>query len=155
MNVQDVMTSTVITVRADSRVEDAARLLAHHRISGLPVVNAAGALIGVVTEHDLIAKEGRTVAEIMSRGVVTVSPHTDVEEVAHLLSNHRIRRVPVVEGDRLLGIVSRSDLVRQIAMRWVCITCGEPVRGNAPPEHCPRCGAPTEAFTQSVELPGT
>jgi CBS-domain-containing membrane protein len=153
MNVHEIMTTTVITVPAESRVEDAARLLAHHRISGLPVVNRSGALIGMVTEYDLLAKQGRTVADIMSGGVVSVSPDTDVEEVAHLLASRRIRRVPVLDGERLVGIVSRSDLVQQIAMRWVCVTCGEELHGATAPAHCTRCGAPASAFTQDVQLP--
>ena len=154
MKVKEIMTTNVISVHADSRVEDAARLLARHRISGLPVVDGAGALIGLVTEYDLIAKEGQTVTDVMSRGVISVSPDTDAEEVAHLLANQRIRRVPVLEGDRLVGILSRSDLVRQIAMRWVCPTCGEVVRGAQAPERCPRCGASTETFTREIEPPG-
>ena len=154
MKVNEIMTTTVVTVPAESRVEDAARLLARHRISGLPVVDQSGAPIGMVTEHDLLAKEGETVADIMSRSVVSVTPETDVEEVAHLLANRRIRRVPVLERDRLVGIVSRSDLVQQMAMRWVCPTCGEVVRGAEAPDSCPRCGA-ASGFTHDVELPGT
>ena len=154
MKARDIMTAGVISIPEDSTVEDAARLLARHRISGLPVVNAAGALVGLVTEYDLIAKEGHTVTDIMSRSVISVSPDTDVEEVSHLLANRRIRRVPVIEGDRMVGIVSRSDLVRQIAMRWVCPVCGEVVRGPEAPEQCPRCHAPKSAFTEQAMLPG-
>src|SRR5262245_35803585 len=154
MKARDIMTAGVISISEDSTIEDAARLLARHRISGLPVVNGAGALVGLVTEYDLIAKEGHTVADIMSRGVISVSPDTDVEEVSHLLANRRIRRVPVLQGDRIVGIVSRSDLVRQIAMRWVCPTCGEVVRGPDAPEQCPSCHAPKSAFTEQAMLPG-
>ena len=153
MNVSEIMTTNVITVREEAAVEDAARLLARHRISGLPVVNRSGALTGVVTEYDLLAKQGATVADIMSRGVISVSPETDVDAVAHLLASRRVRRVPVVAGGRLVGIVSRSDLVRQIALRWVCVTCGEVVRGEVAPESCPCCGAP-DPFSREVEPPG-
>src|SRR6266545_3945727 len=154
MKVKEVMTSDVISVPEVSTIEDAARLLARYRISGLPVINAAGALVGLVTEYDLIAKQGPTVADIMSRSVISVTEDTDVEEVAHLLTNRRIRRVPVLRGDRLVGIVSRSDLVKQIAMRWVCPTCGEVVRGPEAPEQCPRCHAPKSAFTHETMQPG-
>lgn len=154
MNASEIMTTHVITVHDESSIGDAARLLARHRISGLPVVDRSGALIGIVTEHDLIAKQGETVAEIMSRGVISITPETNIEEVAHLLANRHIRRVPVLDGGRLVGIVSRSDLVQQIAMRWVCETCGEVVRGEAPPETCPRCGA-ADPFRHTAELPGT
>ena len=98
MKVREIMTSGVISVPEDSTVEDAARTLARHRISGLPVVNAAGGLVGLVTEYDLISKQGHSVAEIMSRGVISVTEDTDVEEVSHLLANRRIRRVPVLRG---------------------------------------------------------
>lgn len=154
MNAGDLMTTHVITVDDRARIEDAARLLAHHRISGLPVVNRAGALIGVVTEHDLLAKSGTLVSEIMSRGVISVTPETDAEAVALLLSDRRVRRVPVLDHGRLVGIVSRSDLVQQIAMRWVCQTCGEVVRGERAPDVCPRCGA-VDPFSHLTELPGT
>ncbi|MBC8078212.1 MAG: CBS domain-containing protein, partial [Chloroflexales bacterium] len=115
MKVREIMTANVISVHDTSTVEDAARLLARHRISGLPVVDENGALIGLVTEHDLIAKTGASVGDIMTRGVVSVSADTEIEEVTHLLTNKRIRRVPVLDGNKLVGILSRSDLVRQIA----------------------------------------
>ena len=60
----------------------------------------------------------------------------------------------MLDGDRLVGIVSRSDLVQQIAMRWVCPVCGEVVRGAEAPTQCPRCQAPQSVFFQEVELPG-
>jgi CBS domain-containing protein len=154
MKVKQIMTANVFSVSEEATIEDAARLLARHRISGLPVVNTEGALVGLVTEYDLISKTGQKVADIMSRSVVSVSPETDIEEVSHLLTNRRIRRVPVMEGDRLVGIVSRSDLIKQIAMRWVCPTCGEVLRGPEAPEQCPRCHAPKSAFTHEVMQPG-
>jgi predicted transcriptional regulator len=154
MKAREIMTRNVISILDEATVEDAARLLARNRISGVPVVNASGMLMGLVTEHDLIAKHGRSVSEIMSRGVITVSPDTEVEQVQHLLTNQRIRRVPVVEDGRVVGIVSRSDLVRQIAMRWVCSVCGDSVRGVEPPQQCPRCGAGESAFTHDVVQPG-
>jgi CBS domain-containing protein len=153
MNVNEIMTTSVITVEDDTRVEDAARLLARHRISGLPVVNNTGALIGVVTEYDLLAKRGATVADSMTRGVISVSPETSTEDVAHLLADRRVRRVPVLDSGRLVGIVSRSDLVLQIAMRWVCAACGEVVRGETAPDRCPTCGAQSP-FSHEAEPPG-
>ena len=154
MKAREIMTRDVISILDEATVEDAARILARNRISGLPVVNAGGMLLGLVTEHDLIAKQGRQVTDIMSRSVITVSPDTEVEAVQHLLTNQRIRRVPVVEDGKVVGIVSRSDLVRQIAMRWVCGVCGEIVRGMDPPANCPRCGAGESAFVHDVVPPG-
>jgi CBS domain-containing protein len=154
MKVKDIMTSDVISVPGDSTIEDAARLLARHRISGLPVLDQAGMLVGLVTEYDLISRQGQTVSDIMSRGVISISEDTNVEEVAHLLTNQRIRRVPVLRGEQLVGIVSRSDLIKQIAMRWVCPTCGEVVRGAEAPEQCPRCHAPKSVFIHETMQPG-
>ncbi|MCU0495482.1 MAG: CBS domain-containing protein [Chloroflexaceae bacterium] len=154
MKASEIMTRDVMTVWEGSTVEDAARLMARHRISGLPVVNQQSMLVGLISEHDLISKTGHLVSEIMTRGVISVAPDTEVEQISHLLTNQRIRRVPVVDHGKVVGVVSRSDLVRQIAMRWVCDVCGEIVRGQDAPDHCPRCGAPANAFTHSVVPPG-
>jgi CBS domain-containing protein len=154
MKAREIMTQDVISIHEEATIEDAARLLARNRISGLPVVNTEGLLVGLISEHDLIAKQGRMVGDIMSRGVVTVGLDTEVEQIQHLLTNQRIRRVPVVEQGRVAGIVSRSDLVRQIAMRWVCGVCGESVRGLDPPALCPSCGAGESAFVHDVVPPG-
>jgi CBS domain-containing protein len=154
MKVHEIMTTAVISVPEDETIENAARLLARHGISGLPVVDRSGALVGLVTEYDLISKAGPTVGDIMSRSVISVSPETYTEEVAHLLTNQRIRRVPVLQGDQLVGIVSRSDLIKQIAMRWVCPACGETLRGPEAPTQCPRCHATKSVFTREIMQPG-
>ncbi|MFL5807392.1 MAG: CBS domain-containing protein [Roseiflexaceae bacterium] len=148
------MTTAVISVPEDQTIEGAARLLARHHISGMPVVGRDGMPVGMVTEYDLISKAGQTVGDIMSQDVISVSPETDIDEVSHLLATQRIRRVPVLQGNQLVGIVSRSDLIKQIAMRWVCPTCGEVVRGPEAPAQCPRCHASTSVFTHEVMQPG-
>lgn len=154
MKVREIMTTNVVSVREDHTIEDGARLLAHHHISGLPVVNRDGALVGLVTEYDMISKQGHGIGEIMSRSVISVTADTEVEAVAHLLTAQHIRRVPVLEDGKVVGIVSQADLVRQIAMRWVCSVCGEVVRSTHVPQNCPRCGAEQSAFTHEVEPPG-
>lgn len=154
MQAREIMTPHVITVRPDHTVEDAARLLSRNRISGMPVVNQDGAVVGLLTEFDLISKAGHTVGEIMSQGVISVTADTDIEAVSHLLAAQHIRRVPVMDEGKLVGILSRSDLVRQIGMRWVCSVCGEVVRSPGVPQRCPRCGSPAAAFTHEVEPPG-
>jgi CBS domain-containing protein len=141
MKAEDVMTTKVITVTENQTKQQAAHLLSQHRISGLPVVNIDHVVVGVVTEYDVIGKEGQTVGEIMTRGVISVTPDTDLEEVSHILVHKRIKRLPVIDQGRLLGIVSRADLVREVAMRWVCPVCGEEVHSEEQPELCPRCGA--------------
>ena len=120
MKVKEIMTGDVITVLKDSTIEEAARLLAHHRLRGLPVVNQSGALIGIVTEYELVSKEGRTVADIMNRGVISISSETDVEHVSYLLSNRQIRCLTVVDSGQVVGLVSHANLIQQLAMRWIC-----------------------------------
>jgi len=141
MKVKDVMTTSVITVTEDQSKQQAARLLSQHRISGLPVVNNEQAVVGVVTEFDIIAREGNTVREIMTRGIISVTADTDLEEAGRILVNQRIKRLLVLEQGKLVGIVSRADLVKEIALRWVCNVCGEVVHNERLPENCPRCGA--------------
>jgi CBS domain-containing protein len=155
MKVKDVMTRQVITVKEDQTKQQAARLLAQHRISGLPVVNNDGVLVGVVTEYDVIAKEGRKVGDIMTRGVISVSEDTDLEEVSHILVHERIKRLPVLDQGRLIGIISRADLVREIATRWVCHVCGEVTHSDEPPERCPRCGAEEVVASSEPAPPGS
>lgn len=154
MKVKEIMTGDVITVLEDSTVEEAARLLTHHRLRGLPVVNQSGALTGIVTEYELVSKEGRTVADIMNRGVISISSETDVEHVSYLLSNRQIRCLTVVDGGQVVGLVSHANLIQQMTMRWICPVCGERVRGLEAPEQCPRCHAPKSGFTQEVLPPG-
>ncbi len=155
MKVVDVMTTDVITITAQQTKQQAARLLSQHRISGLPVVNEEQIVVGVVTEFDVISKEGQTVGEIMTRGVISVTPDTDLDEVSHLLVHKNIKRLPVLVQGKLVGIVSRADLVKEVAMRWVCPVCGEVMHGEVQPELCPRCGANQVAATFEQQSPGS
>jgi CBS domain-containing protein len=155
MKAEDVMTTRVITVTENQTKQQAARLLADHRISGLPVVNANNVVVGVVTEYDVISKEGPTVGEIMTRGVISVTPDTDLEDVGHILVHERIKRLPVLDAGRLVGIVSRADLVREVALRWVCPVCGEVVHSEQQPQRCPRCGAKNVPASFEPTAPGS
>src|SRR3989442_6807396 len=149
------MTSNLITVKENQTKQQAARLLSQHRISGLPVVNDDHVVVGVVTEYDVISKEGQTVGEIMTRGVISITPDTDLEEVSHILVHERIKRLPVLEQGKLLGIVSRADLVREVAQRWACYACGEVVYSEEQPESCPRCGARKVLASSELVPPGS
>jgi CBS domain-containing protein len=143
MRAQDVMTRSVVTIREEAAVRDAARLLVERKISGLPVVDAQGRVIGLITEADLIVRqrerppreswwhrffadperlaesyrkaEGSTVGDVMTRSVICVDPLMPVGAIATLLQRRGIKRVPVVAQGRLVGIVSRADLVRALA----------------------------------------
>ena len=124
MIARDIMTSNVCTIRPEASAQEAAQLLSQKRISGLPVVNPDGRIIGIVTEADIISKvnqEGLRVADIMSHEVIAVDEETSVSEIASLLANRRIKRVPVVEKGKLVGIVSRADIVNAVAQGHVII----------------------------------
>ena len=134
MRVKDAMTSPAITVTPDTHCKDAAALMVRHRISGLPVVDASGRLVGLVSEADLLPLEAtpdprsqatplargleplpRRVEEVMARGAYTVEEDTDLGVVAQRMLEASVKRFPVMRGDRVIGIVSRHDLVKVIA----------------------------------------
>lgn len=142
MQVKDVMTKDPVTVGPDVPLKQVADLLVTHRISGLPVVGAAGELLGVVSEADLVVKEAgqretrgalgwrwlfpregdaeakaklatRTAGEAMSSPAITIRPETTLVEVARLMTEKQMNRLPVVDGEgTVAGIVTRADLVR-------------------------------------------
>ena len=144
MKVRDIMTRDVASVSEDTPLRDVAQLMARRRVSGVPVCDQYGHIAGVVSEYDLIAKpDAKSAGEAMSRDVISVMEETPVDEVRFLLVNRRIKRVPVLSGQKLVGIVSRADLVREIALTWVCQVCGDHERGQEPPAVCPKCGVPS------------
>lgn len=108
----ELMTREVVTASPSTPVGDLARALLQHQIGGVPVVDGGGTLVGMVSGFDVISKSGATTAEIMSRGVVSVTEDSGVEDVVSLMGLHGIRRVPVVANGRIIGIISRSDLLR-------------------------------------------
>jgi CBS domain-containing protein len=109
---RDVMTRSVVSVTPEQTVDEVARLLTFHHISGMPVCRG-DQVVGVVSEADLIGKYGTRVEQVMSSPPVTVPETLRLEEVATQLMQRRLRRVPVVDGQgRLVGIVSRSDILR-------------------------------------------
>lgn len=144
MKVSEIMTPNVISVRDDTPIQDVARLLDRHRISGVPVCDGHDHMVGLISEYDLIAKpRARSAGEAMTRDVISVMEETGVDEVRYLLVDRKIKRVPVLRGLKLVGIVSRADLVREIALTWVCQVCGDHERGPNPPDTCPKCGTPS------------
>jgi len=117
MSARDIMTANVHTVAPDTTVEDLTQLLADNDISGVPVVDYLGRVVGIVTEADILTcRPGQHIVEaIMSRDVVAVSVNETLQEVAFLLSIRRVNRVPVLEDGKLVGIISRADVVRAMA----------------------------------------
>jgi len=108
-----------ITIRPEQTVRDALALLAKHNIGALIVVNAAGTPVGIVSERDIVREAarneqvfGRAVSEIMTRDVITGVPQDDLAAVANLMTEKRIRHLPVVTGEKLIGIISIGDVVK-------------------------------------------
>ncbi|MBE0446776.1 MAG: CBS domain-containing protein [Actinobacteria bacterium] len=112
---RDVMTAEVVTVSPGTSREELIKVLAEHDISGVPVVSD-GKLVGIVTEDDILAKAGDKVNELMSKNVITVNEKDPVHRVASILIRNRVKRVPVMSNDQLIGIISRHDLVHALAL---------------------------------------
>ena len=118
MIASDIMTRKVCTTHPEASVQEVAQLLSREHISGAPVVNADGMIIGIVTEADIISKvdrEGLCVADIMSHEIIAVKEETPISEIAELLAKRRIKRVPVVCNGKPVGIVSRADIVDAVS----------------------------------------
>jgi len=140
MKAKDVMTRNVISVAPDATVLQAARLMLQHHISGLPVVDKAGKLVGVLSEGDFLRRRetqterrrsrwleflmgpgrvaadyvhshGSKVSEVMSPAVRTIGEDTPLEDIVQTMEKHRIKRLPVMRGDKVVGIVTRSNLM--------------------------------------------
>jgi CBS domain-containing protein len=138
--VKDVMSKDVVTFRADAPVEEVARTLRKLRITGAPVIDSSGSVVGIVSEVDVFGRKGKTAAEIMSPNVISVTVDTGIDEAAQILAGERIRRLPVMDGGKMVGLVSRSDVLDFFATaQWVCTTCGQPERGLQPPRLCEYC----------------
>lgn len=123
MQVLDLMTTEVFKVSPATPIKEAAQLMFRHRVSGLPVVEEDGTLVGIITEADFLRLEVargeaddpipvEEVAEIMTRGVVTIAPEVGLAEAAKIMVVQDVKRLPVVDDqERLLGIISRLDIV--------------------------------------------
>ena len=115
MNAKDIMTRDIITVSPTMSVKNLAMTLIKNQISGAPVARKNGKIVGVVSEADIIAKIGQDVKSIMSKTVISVGEDTTVEEIARLMTAHAIKRLPVMTDGAIVGIVSRADIVSDIA----------------------------------------
>jgi CBS domain-containing protein len=118
-HIRDVMTGNPTTCEPTATVVDAAKVMAREDIGPVPIVEG-GKLVGLVTDRDIIVRavaEGRdvkstTVRDVASRDLVTVNPDEDLDRALQLMAKHQVRRIPVVEGDRIVGIVSQADVAR-------------------------------------------
>jgi len=115
MQAKDIMTRDIITVGPTMTIKNLAMTLIKNQISGAPVAGKNGKIIGVVSEADIVAKKGKDVKSIMSKKITSVAEDTAVEEIARLMTVQRIKRVPVMRGEKVVGIVSRADIVSAIA----------------------------------------
>lgn len=144
MRAHQIMTRPVFTVLPESTILEAANLMLERRISGLPVVDAAGKLVGIVSEGDFIRRSeigsqrkrsrflkfilgpgqsaidfvhehGRKISEIMTHEPVTISEDTPIESIVTLMEKNRLKRLPVIRDDRVVGIVSRANLLQAVA----------------------------------------
>jgi CBS domain-containing protein len=113
MIAKEIMTKPVIAV---TPLKSLAKLLTKNHISGAPVLDESGRLIGIVSERDLLSKRGSQVKSIMTEKVVRVTEDTSVEEIASLMTTQNVKRLPVMRGQQLAGIVSRADIIRAMAM---------------------------------------
>jgi CBS domain-containing protein len=143
MRVKDAMTRKVVGVLPRATVAEALDLMMRSRVSGLPVIDEAGSLVGIVSEGDFLRRSefgtagpelhwlkdlflpgqaakayarthGRYVNEIMSRDVTTIGEDTRLEEAVALMEQHHVQRLPVVAGDKVVGIITRADFVREL-----------------------------------------
>ena len=146
MKAQDIMSRDVVTVAPDASILHAARLMLQRKFSGLPVVDASGTLVGIVTEGDFLRRaetgtvrrrprwieffvgpgplaaeyahaNGRRVDEIMTRDVLTVAEDTPLQDVVGLMERHDVKRLPVVREHQIVGIVTRQNLLRALIGR--------------------------------------
>lgn len=147
LTARDIMHTEVVTIGPDATVRELADLLATHEISGVPVVDETGSIVGVVTEGDVILQDaelhfphylqfldsiiylesvrkfeerfrktfGNKVADVMSTEVFTVAPDASIHEVTTLMADNGVNRLPVLEDGKLVGIITRGDIVRAIA----------------------------------------
>lgn len=143
---KDIMTDTVIACVPETKLADVVQTLADNEISGMPVINAQQQVVGIITETDLLLTDhlepprmksalhgwyilpervmdriaelrGLRTEDVMTRQVITFPPDTPVDEIAQTMVHKRINRVPIVDGGKLVGIVSRGDIIRAMAHR--------------------------------------
>ena len=144
------MTRDVITFPEQTPLNQVAATLSSRHITGAPVLDPEGFVVGIVSEVDVFARRGATARDVMSPNVITVGEETSLEEVAQIMASERIRRLPVLAAGKLVGLVSRSDVLDFFAQsHWTCETCGATEHGLTQPEACAHCGGTTFRLDRS------
>ncbi len=146
LTARDIMTSNIVTVAPDTEIVEAAKRLLEQHLNGLPVVNEAGRLVGIICQEDLVMQQKKiplpsffmlldsliplkssksiereiekiaaaTVEKAMTKNPVTIGPETSIEDIATLMVTKKIHTLPVVEGETLIGIVGKEDVLRTL-----------------------------------------
>lgn len=146
LKASDIMTSTVYTVTPDTRIDELAKRFIETGVSSMPVIDAEGKLVGIVSETDLVEQDkplhiptvialfdwvvylerekhfrdevnrvtARTVGEICEHNVVTCTPETTTDQIADLMTRHKVHLIPVVAGGKVVGVVGRHDIIRSM-----------------------------------------
>ncbi len=138
MKVKDVMSGPVIRIHDRENVAVAARTLTHYNIGALPVCGKDGRLCGVLTDRDIVTRcmaagknpENTTVREIMTGQVLSVAPEMDAGAAAHLMGRRQVRRLPVVEGGKLCGMLSLGDLASREESVFDAMDAFSDITGN-------------------------
>ena len=144
MRAHQIMTRSVVTVTPETTIVDAANLMLQRHVSGLPVVDTNGKLVGIVSEGDFIRRSeigtgrkrgrwlrfilgpgksasdfvhehGRKVSEVMTKSPLTIAGDTELADIVEMMERNNVKRLPVVEGDKVVGIVSRANLLQAVA----------------------------------------
>ena len=165
MKVSDVMTRRVVSVAPEATIRHAIRLMLDNHISGLPVIDDKGKLVGIVSEGDFLRRSeigterkrshwldaflgpgapandyvhshGFKVKEVMTRKPITVQEDTPLDQVVHLMESLRVKRLPVVRGEKVVGVVSRVSLMRALAVPTQALFLDNPLRGLSAREEC-------------------
>jgi len=149
MHARELMSTPVVTVSPETNLKEVAECMVAHRVSGVPVVDHFGRLVGIISETDLVSKleseekrpglaglldhlaqpvgedrklHARTAAELMTSAVVTAPPDASVRELIHLMTGQGVNRIPIVESSRVIGIVTRADILRTLVRPDAAIT---------------------------------
>jgi CBS domain-containing protein len=157
MKASEIMSRNVVTVQTETPVREAVKLLTEHRVTSLPVLDAKGDIVGIVSELDLLRERmphdprahlwshddgrpdpGRLVRDVMTDTVICLSENADTADLAEMLINNNVRAIPIISGADLVGIVSRRDVLRTLLRDDAVVLadiserlhayCGEPGR---------------------------